>query len=139
MDDERDEQIQHCFGRRADDSRGVPDLDPIDYARHLLRLRRRRKAALPGIEFGEPAWDLLLDLLVQEAEGRNVSISSASVASGVPSTTALRYISRMVTAGQMVRQDDEQDARRAYVRLAVSTRARLYALLEAELEALGQR
>jgi DNA-binding MarR family transcriptional regulator len=107
----------------------TPDRDPAEtsglhtqqlasMARLLLKIRRKRETQIPGILFGEPSWDILLDLYVRQAEGRSVGISSLCVAAAVPTTTALRWIKAMVTSGQLVRQSDPTDRRRTYVRLS---------------------
>lgn len=87
-------------------------------ARFLASARRRRDAAFPGIEFGEPAWDMLLDLYVQHVEGRKVSVSSLCTAAAVPPTTALRWIETLTNAGQFIRSPDPLDGRRVHVSLA---------------------
>src|ERR1700748_1568816 len=46
------------------------------FARFLLETRRRRNGVFPNVEFGEPAWDMLLDLYLQHVEGRRVCVSS---------------------------------------------------------------
>ncbi|MDH7639230.1 MarR family winged helix-turn-helix transcriptional regulator [Sphingomonas oryzagri] len=91
------------------------------FARFLLTLRRRRDAAFPTIEFGEPAWDMLLDLYVQHVEGRKVSVSSLCAAASVPATTALRWIEVMVRHGHFTRSPDPDDRRRVHVALSPAT------------------
>jgi len=88
------------------------------FAKCLLALRRKRDSALPGIEFGEPAWDMLLDLYVQHVEGKKVCVSSLCAAAAVPATTALRWIDAMVGSGLFIRSNDPQDRRRVHVDLA---------------------
>ncbi len=65
-------------------------------AREIYKARRLRDAVLPRL-FGEPAWDILLDLFASEAEHIDVSVSSACLAAGVPATTAHRYLIELVT------------------------------------------
>jgi DNA-binding MarR family transcriptional regulator len=87
------------------------------FARFILTMRRSRESALPLIEFGEPAWDMLLDLYVQHVEGHKVSVSSLCTAAAVPTTTALRWIDAMAGAGHFVRMPDPCDGRRVHVTL----------------------
>lgn len=87
-------------------------------ARFLIWSRQRRNAMLSEIDFGEPAWDMILDLYVSSIEKRRVSVSSLCVAAGVPSSTALRWINSMVDAGHFIRQQDGEDARRRYIDLS---------------------
>ena len=87
------------------------------FVRSILRQRQKR-AELFGAElFADPAWDMLLDLTAARAEHRRVSITSLCIASGVPATTALRWIGQMVDAGLFERVKDSDDARRAFVAL----------------------
>jgi DNA-binding MarR family transcriptional regulator len=65
--------------------------------------------------FGEPAWDILLDLALANRDYRSVSVTSACIASCVPPTTALRWISVLEAKGYVERTPDELDARRSYL------------------------
>jgi DNA-binding MarR family transcriptional regulator len=89
----------------------------ITAVRIYLRCRRLRERLLPREIFGEPAWDILLDLYAAHLEGKAVSISSACIASAVPTTTALRWLSKLVECGLIERSLDASDARRAHVRI----------------------
>lgn len=84
----------------------------------LIRARRERTRYLSHELFAEPAWDMLLDLLQAELGQRRVSVSSLCIASGVPSTTGLRWLNHMVEQGLVVRRADPHDGRRVFVELA---------------------
>jgi DNA-binding MarR family transcriptional regulator len=88
-----------------------------ELATRLYRFRRRRDRLFGSI-FGEPAWDILLDLFVMEAKGKRVPVSSACIASGASHSTALRQIDELVRCKLVVRERDETDKRRTYVRLS---------------------
>jgi len=94
-------------------------------ARAYLKARRARDNLFPPELFGEAAWDILLDLYVSEIEERDVSITSACVASGVAPTTALRWISKLLDAELIVRRHDPYDGRKAYLTLAGDTGSRV--------------
>jgi DNA-binding MarR family transcriptional regulator len=70
-----------------------------------------------GDLFADPAWDMLLDLTAARVEHVRVSVTSLCIASGVPPTTALRWISQMTDAGLLERIEDETDRRRAFIQL----------------------
>ena len=91
----------------------------VELARQTYEDRRRRNKIFQSEElFGEPAWDILLDLFIAAKERRRVSVTSACIGSAVPSTTALRWISILERQGLLTREADPGDARRVYVRLS---------------------
>ncbi|MGK6323274.1 PAS domain S-box protein [Sphingomonas sp. DT-51] len=87
-------------------------------AERILAKRRLRTHYFQGEMFGEPAFDLLLDLFVQEMSGRQTYTTSAAVASGAPLTTALRQIAMLVERGLVTRDPDPVDRRRVLLRLS---------------------
>lgn len=86
--------------------------------RATMQARDLRNSYFPGCDFADPTWDMLLDLFASALEGRQVSVSSLCVASGVPATTALRLIVSLHDAGVFEREDDPNDRRRAFVQLS---------------------
>jgi DNA-binding MarR family transcriptional regulator len=90
----------------------------IAVARELYRERRRRDALFGDAElFGEPAWDILLDLYVATHDGRTIPVTSACIAASVPVTTALRWLGHLQSRDLIRRGPDPQDRRRTLVRL----------------------
>lgn len=75
--------------------------------------------------FGEPAWDILLDLYIAHADGKPVSVSSACIGSAAPPTTGLRWLGVLAEEGLVVRENYADDHRRVLVRL---TRAGITAM-----------
>lgn len=90
--------------------------------RNILRLRRRREAFFGSDLFGEPAWDMLLELYATELAGRRKSVSGLCSVSGVPSTTALRWIRMLENAGWIARMADPVDGRRSFLSLTAKAR-----------------
>lgn len=86
-------------------------------AERILAKRRLRSHFFQGEMFGEPAFDLMLDLFVQELSNRQTYTTSAAVASGAPLTTALRQIGMLVERGLVNRDADPVDRRRVLLRL----------------------
>jgi hypothetical protein len=100
----------------AAEERGRTSL--VALARHAYGLRRQRAAIFgSGDLFGEPAWDILLDLYIAQAEGKPVSVSSACIGSASPPTTGLRWLAVLTEQGLIARTADQQDHRRIMVRL----------------------
>jgi len=109
-------------GEKRDNSKPSASQDHpiwVELARQTYDDRRRRTKIFRTEDlFGEPAWDILLDLFVAAKERRRVSVTSACIGSAVPSTTALRWISILEKQGLLVREADPGDARRVYVKLS---------------------
>ena len=90
----------------------------LTLARMLYAERRRRDRTFPTDIFGEPSWDILLDLFVARGEGRRVPTTSACIGAHVPPTTALRWLRLLEGQGLIEREEDERDGRRTFVRLS---------------------
>jgi len=91
----------------------------VQLARRLYADRRRRQLTFNNAAiFGEPAWDILLDLYVAQAEDRQISVSSACIGSAAPPTTGLRWLGILQVEGLVLREHDPQDQRRILVRLS---------------------
>jgi hypothetical protein len=107
---------------KTDESRTTravrPTLPDPRLVRRIIRHRQLRGRHLDAQLFADPAWDMLLDLTAARAEHRRVSVTSLCIASGVPPTTALRWIGQMVDQGQFVRVGDKSDRRRAFIELS---------------------
>ena len=111
-----------------------PPLPDPRLVRKIIRQRQLRARFFEGDIFADPAWDMLLDLTAARAEHVRVSVTSLCIASGVPPTTALRWIGQMTDVALMQRVDDETDRRRAFITLtdkAADAMARYFAELGA--------
>ncbi|MGY6551805.1 MAG: MarR family transcriptional regulator [Erythrobacter sp.] len=126
-------ELQHCaepdaHGGKASgraegerDERSAEEAKPAalgKLARHAYWLRRQRATIFGCAElFGEPAWDILLDLYIAHAEGKAVSVSSACIGSASPPTTGLRWLGVLSDEGLITRQNDASDHRRVMISL----------------------
>ena len=116
-----------------------PPLPDPRLVRRIIRQRQLRARFFDGDLFADPAWDMLLDLTAARAEHARVSVTSLCIASGVPPTTALRWIGQMTDAGLLQRVEDETDRRRAFITLsdqAADGMARYFAELGVQAAAL---
>ncbi|RVT43748.1 MarR family transcriptional regulator [Sphingobium algorifonticola] len=86
--------------------------------RDLLRSRRLRDQFFGDDLFGDPAWDMMLDLMAARLAGERVSVSSLCIASAVPPTTALRWIRDLTGRGIFERRPDPLDGRRVFIALS---------------------
>lgn len=106
----------------ADDAAGATAPIAAGEVRRVIRARRLRDHYFGGGMFEDPAWDMLLDLFAAELEDARVSVSSLCIAAAVAPTTALRWIARMTEAGLLLRENDPDDRRRAFMHLSPDAR-----------------
>jgi hypothetical protein len=95
---------------------GARAFDPA-VIRGIIRARRLRQQFFGAGLFADPAWDILLDLMVARIERRQVAVSSLCIAAAVPATTALRWIKQLTEMGLLHRVADPQDGRRVFIEL----------------------
>ena len=89
----------------------------LQLTRALILSRRAREKYFEKALFADPAWDMLLDLYVCKLLGRRVATTDLCVAAEVPPTTALRWISVLVSYGLIRRESDPTDHRRKFLSL----------------------
>jgi len=89
----------------------------LTLAREFYAGRRRRARYLSADLFGEPTWDILLDLYVAARENRRVPTTSACIGAHVPPTTALRWLRILEMRAMVEREEDGRDGRRTFVKL----------------------
>jgi hypothetical protein len=96
----------------------VNDEKLVSVAKRLVSERRVRTSFFSETDFGEPVWDIMLDLYIARMLNRKISVSSACIAAAVPPTTALRYVVALTEDGKIERVPDPNDGRRVYVVLS---------------------
>ncbi|GAM07267.1 hypothetical protein MBENS4_4263 [Novosphingobium sp. MBES04] len=90
----------------------------LEAVANLYRVRRLRDEILGKDLFGEPTWDILLDLYAMHQQGRECSVKSVCIASAVAPTTALRWFNVLLRKGLLTRLDDPRDGRRSIVHIS---------------------
>ncbi|MEJ2458344.1 MAG: hypothetical protein P8Y58_09445 [Novosphingobium sp.] len=81
-----------------------------------MRRQREKIFGAPQL-FGEPTWDILLDLFIADLRNTRMQTTSVCIGSQVPQTTALRWISLLEKENLVHRYRDKEDCRRVYVQL----------------------
>jgi len=109
-------------------------LTMADFVEKLIAERDLRSSYL-DLEFAEPGWDMLIDLFRAAERGQKISVSSLTLASRVPATTALRQIALLRSRAFIETEDDPFDKRRIHVKLTPSSRE----ALEGYLSCLASR
>lgn len=114
---------------RTADWRSAPNASlALAKARRASRRRLLRRQLVGAVDlFGEPAWDMLIDLFIHEAQVKSVSTSSLCIASGLPMSSALRLLQRLCDADLVIREADRHDGRRNFIRLSPDLAHRLLA------------
>lgn len=93
----------------------APRFERKDYLLKVRAVRAERAARreIFGVAMVEdPAWAMLLELFEAYHAQRACCIKTACLASDVPATTALRYLSMMENLGIVERRPDQCDRRR---------------------------
>lgn len=105
-----------------------PDERILQNARIVARRRllRRQLLGAPDL-FGEPAWDMLLDLFIQQCKGRLLPMSSLCLSADIPNSSAMKLIQRLCDAGLLERSPDPGDGRRSLIKISPDTEHRLRA------------
>lgn len=122
--------IAHLTGAEPAPSRTTM----LQAALETYRIRRNRDKYFPSAIFGEPAWDILLDLYANEALGRKVTVSNVCVAAAAPMSTGMRWLRMLEDRGFITRQAADNDNRVVFVQLTDLARRRLEAYLTIELQ-----
>lgn len=105
--------VSSPIGGRAE----LTEDDLLELAKLDYRSRQQRYRHLPLVLFGEPAWDILLDLFIAAIQRRLISVSSACLASAAPFSTALRHLGKLERKGLVERIESNEDQRVVLVKL----------------------
>lgn len=103
-----------------------------------MKARDERDRIFGADLFFDPAWNMLLDLYVNECRGAVVSVSSLCIAARVPSTTALRWLTMLEKRGLIARRADDYDRRRSFLFLTDEGRSKIESTLDRARETGGK-
>ena len=90
----------------------------IEAAHREFQKRERRKELLPSQIFGEPGWEMLL-LLYVEQHGTRLNLARLSKQLELPGTSTLRWLNYLEESGLVERDPNPIDQRSAFLRLTV--------------------
>lgn len=94
-----------------------PEPRLIDQLALSIQIRRMRKTHFGTAQMSGPTWDMMLDLMLANANGRTLSASDLATGAAVPLSSGLRMIASLEAMGFVKRSIDERDRRRSIVRL----------------------
>lgn len=116
---------EYLVNYKTQDGSGNQLFFPNEKSQLYVWLKKTYKGRLLREQFfnseyfgGEAAWNMILDLAVARLEEKRISISSACIASGVPPTTALRWINVLESDGIIDKECDSSDKRRTFLKLS---------------------
>jgi DNA-binding MarR family transcriptional regulator len=111
----------------ASDRGGSLQIDELLHlVERLTASRDVRKMYIKPDILAEPGWDMLVHLYHADLTGYRSTISNLARASGVPTTTALRWISVLVENGLAERNENRFDKRSIFIEITEEARAKMY-------------
>ncbi len=96
--------------------------DLVEFARRVVAGRKQRDRYFDPMLFSNPAWDILLNLFVAGAEGRQVTVLDSCSAAPVPQGVALRWLGYLKQEEMVIETSDPIQARQTLIRLSDQTR-----------------
>jgi DNA-binding MarR family transcriptional regulator len=106
----------------------------VALARAICRARQRRTNYVSKAMLGEPAWDMLLALYINDRDGPRLSVGRVATISGAPMTTALRWIDYLAKERLVTRQAHPTDRRSEILELTDRARSALDQYLSETLQ-----
>lgn len=97
----------------------------VRIAQAILQLRRQRKDEFDESLFGEPAWEMLLELYVRDASGTVSTVAELLANSDASDSTAVRWLFHLDKLGFVTRRAHPLDAKTEFVDLTVEVKAAL--------------
>ena len=95
-----------------------------------VETRKFRKKHFHEMDLSGAAWDMLLDLMMAERRGRELSASDLATGADVPLSSGLRIIAALEKADLARRFIDHRDRRRSLVRMTEKGRAKMLLYFE---------
>lgn len=112
---------QQAFKTVANDSASAGETSAAqltpEHLRKIIKARALRSRMFDASLFSDPAWDMLLDLMLAHLSGKKVYVTSLCIAAGVPIATAFRRIEDLASKGLVTKTRDSKDTRRVFVEL----------------------
>lgn len=112
------DQLSTTIGELAAEQHGSTKAVAEDDVQLIIAARRARDTYFGSGLFSDPGWDILLHLYLAKLQGKKLSVSLLSDISGVPLTTAMRWLDTLDGPGWVNREPDQFDRRRVHVELS---------------------
>lgn len=109
----------------------VNNADLIDRAEKYLHWGRLKSRILDtgnGL-FANSCWNMCLDIYICDLKDQRVTVSAIAHSSGIPMTTAMRYINVMVEQGLLTKTPNSADNRMIFVSVSTDCSEKIEQLL----------
>lgn len=115
------------------DSASLPD--PRTFFSQLLALRRARDTFFDGALFGEPAWDIMLALMIARIDKREMRLSELAALTHSTESVARDHVRALKDAQLIERYDDGDDDGDYCISLSAEAARRMAELYRAKARA----
>jgi len=103
--------------------------DLTEFARQILAGRKQRERFFDPVLFSNPAWDILLNLYLADADGQSVDLFESCGPSAVPHGVALRWLAYLKQEEMVIEIPDPAQTGRTVIQLSEQTRLTISAYL----------
>jgi hypothetical protein len=86
----------------------------------LREARRLRGQIFPGVPLGNPNWDVMLDLFIQEMNGFRTSLDALALTGDLPAPAVYECVNNLANLGLLERTQDRFDSRVFWLALTVA-------------------
>jgi len=123
---------------RPEPGRGLTEEERHDLflglAEATREARRLRSAIFSGIAFGDPNWDVLLDLFIREMNGFRTSLDHLALTGDLQAAVVYECVDRLAGLGLLERSADRFDGRVQWLSLSAAGRQGLFDLFAQSAE-----
>ncbi len=109
----------------------IDDLELIQRAERLLGWSRLKAETLnlgSGL-FADSCWNMCLDVYICDLKDQKITVSSIAHSSGIPMTTAMRYINVMVEEGLLEKSPNPSDNRMIFISTSATCKEKISTIL----------
>jgi len=106
----------------------------LGLATALREARRLRAEIFPRVQFGNPNWDVMLDLFIQEVNGFRSSLDHLALTGDLPAPVIYESVAELDRLGLIDRAPDRFDNRVAWLSLTAAGRQGMFDLFAQSAE-----
>ncbi|HEY9090341.1 helix-turn-helix domain-containing protein [Parasphingorhabdus sp.] len=110
------------------------NIDTAELIRRAEKLLKWGRFKAETLDFGsglfaDSCWNMCLDTYICDLKGKKVTVSSIAHGSGIPMTTAMRYLNVMTEEGMLQKSPNPSDNRMIFLSISASCKAKISAIL----------